>query len=473
MSVSNAELRRTLDATCISVKAKYASCTSAAKNLASAYAKLLRAEETREIKNSAKAINAYARAESAFRLYKTEYLACFKHYEDLVEEVTRLYSRLIELEKNPKAAKKLHSELAKFDAKDGDRRDALSKRVCDIDLTPEEPITVRPEKKEESAPVSSESARRETESVRSGVPFYPPYDPYRPSYPLNVAPASIDISGIVEDSVRAAMNKFVAVFEKRMDEYESALGEFEMPESQAQSAPVSPKAEVICDMESALLDEEERILEKLAEIAGRLRELSESILSVGASAIEIAGAQRDGAEEQKRINEMQRRTARDIQGVIVNQKLIAAEAAELAGAQAAQIEEQKANIENQKLINQSQAEIREMEKSIIEAEQAINDTVRELIAQQKSAIAQQSSIISQGQKNIQAQRELSARQAEVNELQKAALKEQKSVSRDLRKISSKSKSNGETPKELVDAAEEILAAPISDEVDLDTIKVEE
>ena len=92
MSASAQEIRRTLDATLISVKSKHESCTVAAKKLVRAYSILLRAEETREVKGNARAMSAYVRAESAFKLAKKEYYSAYER-----GELSGLLSKLLTL----------------------------------------------------------------------------------------------------------------------------------------------------------------------------------------------------------------------------------------------------------------------------------------------------------------------------------------------------------------------------------------
>ena len=525
MSASAKEIRRTLDATLISVKTKYESCTSAAKRLVRAYSVLLRAEETREIKNSSRAINAYARAESAFKLSKKEYFSAYKHYEELLSEALRLYSDLIDLEQSHRLARKLTAEMSRFEAKADANKEALLRRLSEAALAiDEEPVAASEASRVDSEPKAETAEHVYREERRES--YAPPYSPYGSMYPPQVAPASIDISGIVEDAVRTAMSKFLSVFEKRMNEYEAALEEIKVPaavanapRSEAEESFTGDTAEdkassetgeesLVPEMEMAVAYEEERILEKLGEIVEKLKRVSESLTELGASAIELAGAEAAAVEEQKRANDMQRRTARDIQGVLVNQKLISGEAAELAGAQAAAIEEQKANIENQKLIGTAQAEIAEMEKSIIEASAALGESVRELMSSQKSLISQQTSLINANAKNIDSQRELTERQAEVAAMQKAVEKEHKALTRDpRRRAKTKSDTAGEEGGEdssvskiaegivekkasenhgdgMTSAAEEIGCGSaeslnvedgtaVPDEVDLDSIKDEE
>ncbi len=473
---------------------------AAAKKLVRSYTVLLRAEDTKEAKGSAKANNAYVRAEAAFTLCKEEYISSYKHYEGLISEVSKLYMELAEAEEGSRAIKKITAELARFEAKEEAHKDALEKKLSDaalaVDMPESEPEAPaikatgaeasRAEAPREEAPAceaprcagAAEAPRsvpgrgeyREERYEHYAPPFY-----YGNSYPPHIAPASIDISGIVEDAVRAAMGKFVSVFEKRMNEYEAKLssvgiGTYTAPAASSASAPVLNNSGKAAEIGSAVILEEERLSEKMREIVEKLNTVSSALTEIGASAIALASAQAEAAEELKRANDMQRRTARDIQGVLVNQKLISGEAAELVGAQAAAIEEQKANIENQKLIGASQAEIAEMEKSLIEASAALSETAKELIAAQKALISQQSSLINSNAKNVDAQRDLSERQAEVTSLLKTAEKEHRALTKEPRKKNTKSKitkdavaANGGEAETFTEVAEEIIAVAVSAE----------
>lgn len=494
------EKKRALVANRSVVKDKYAICVVAAKKLNFAHNELLRAEEAKEIKNNAKNQTRYANAESAFKIAKKEYVSFVKIYDDLVMDIISAYSEIIS-EESPKSAKKLSAELSRFESKENSNKDALVEKIRGIDIKDAEaelkarPMESRPQ------PVR---IQREAEGERYGTRPQPQYtapqynppqyqsqpryyqqsDSYRP-YPQTppqyqqptIAPTSIDISGVVKDAVDAAMKKFVSAFERRIDEYTEALGAVELPAINVQAVNSGASVEVgsaVAAMAGEVLENERAIAEKLASLMDNIKELSDKLAELGASCMSLTKLQCDASEEARKANDMQRKLTRDIQGVIVNQKLIMQEAASLSGEQAALIEQQKANAENQKILDAASAEINEMQKSVLESENALAESVREVIATQKSIISSHQSVIGANMKNLELQRDLTEKQVEANTLQKSAISEHKQFLRELRRqrqqIAEKKKA---IEKELSEEGAEGESTVISEEIEIEALAANE
>ena len=418
MAANNEALKNKIEASKSAVREKYGKCKVAARNLKAAYEAMIEAEQKKEIAGTSKSIAKHAKAEIAFNAAKKEYVSSIELYDALVGEVLSLYNELI-LSESGKGAKKTRAQSEKFEINECSMRDKLSQTVAGIEdlesdiavgndrksKTVSEPIKERAEEKEikEERPMHTQ---RERADMRQDMPpqyqpyyvppHYVPYEnmyrpypptPYPPSPypPVGVAPASIDITPIVEDAVKAAMEKFKAAFAKSADEFTDGIEP--APSSGGVSADVCSAALV---MENEIAEGEREIVEKLSGLIENIKSISEEMIKLGAAYIELSSLQRDSLESQKQVNDMQRSLSRELQGVKTHQKLINQEQAEVSRAQAALIEEQKANAENQKLLVSAAEELREL------------------------------------------QRELAERQAEVTELQKAAMAENKQMLRSLK-----------------------------------------
>ena len=428
MAASNEALRNKIEASKSAVREKYGKCKGVARKLKALYEAMIEAEQQKEITGTSKSIAKHAKAEIALNAAKKEYLSNIELYDVLVEEVLSLYSELISSE-NEKGAKKARAQSEKFEINECCMRDRLSQTVMGIEglesdisadarksRTVSEPIKERAGEREMKDERTMHT-QRERADMRSDMhthyqphyipPHYAPYENmYRPYPPVGVAPASIDITPIVEDAVKAAMEKFTAAFAKSADGFMNGKT---AAAAEGVSADVCSAALV---MENEIAEGEREIVEKLSELIENIKSISKEMIALGAAYIELSALQRDAVESQKQVNDMQRSLSRELQGVKTHQKLINQEQAEVSRAQAALIEEQKANAENQKLLLSSAEELREL------------------------------------------QRELSEKQAEITELQKAAMAENKQMLRSLKnsarvKVRAKKTVSGEM-NELID-----------------------
>ena len=487
MASNNEAIRGKIEAAKSTAKDKYAVCKVAARRLASAYASLIEAEEIRDIKSGAKSIAKHAKAESVFNVAKKEYISFIRLYDELVEEVLSLYDELISSE-NAKGAKKARLEAEKFESHESYQRDVLFEIVKDIDglenseELPEAKKIFNQEKAKEATPAPVQNINEEhREKPQSepknyspyGMPHYMPFEPYRPYAPqgVHIAPASIDISPIVEDAVASAMEKFKQAFGKRAEAFIENMPKGEAAES-VQSSEVSG---AVLLMEEEVSETEKAVVERLSGVIENLKALSAEMTELGAAYMQLANTQKDAVNAQRKVNDMQRSLSRELQGVQANQKVINQDQADVSAEQAAVIEQQKANAENQKLLEAAQVEITEMQKSLLEAQKALEASVREVIASQKNIISGQQSIISQNFKNVELQRELTERQAEVSTLQKSIVSEHRQLARSVR-----SKNKTDRPKkalsaeanEIIEKSESEKKAPIPEEVELDKLKLE-
>lgn len=529
--VENDSLKGRIEAGKITVNDKYAVCKVAAKRLAMAHKALFEAEERKNEKNTSKAIAAYTLAEAGLNAAINEYASLVLLYEDLVESVLVLYDELMS-ESGAKAAKKLHSEAEKFENAQNYNKMKLAESVSSIKGVDEalaearrgaeaaRPSKSQPtmaketvseqgfeekrsfEREEPSRNASREHSeqsqrepRRESHvhhtphayaqphSVPYTVPYYmPPHDyyyrPYPPQPSVNIAPASIDISEIVEDAVASAMEKFKSAFARRADRF---IENIPTENAEADEKTVTPAlSSTATELEGQVLESESAIVEKLSTLMESIKTLTAEMTELGAAYIELASAQRDAVDAQRRVNDMQRALSRELQGVQANQKVINQDQAAVSGEQAALSEQQKASVENQKLVTAAQGELADMQKNVISAQAALEESMRELIATQKGIIQSHQSIIGSSARTVELQRELTERQSELNSLQKSAMSEHKQLARALRNKAKAHADKKELPKKeegessLSQIADNIVEnAELPEEVVLDELKVED
>ena len=444
MAANNEALKNKIEASKSAVRKKYGKCKVAARNLKAAYEAMIEAEHKKEIAGTSKSIAKHAKAEIAFNAAKKEYVSSIELYDALVGEVLSLYNELISSESG-KGVRKTRAQSEKFEINECSMRDKLSQTVAGIEALESdiaddirksrplnEPLKERAEEKEIKEERPAHAPRERADMPPQYHPYYIPphhaydnmYRPYPPTpyQPVGVAPASIDITPIVEDAVKAAMEKFKAAFAKSADEFTDGLEA--APASDGVSADVCSAALV---MENEIAEGEREIVEKLSGLIENIKSVSEEMIKLGAAYIEIAGIQRDALESQKQVNDMQRSLSRELQGVKTHQKLINQEQAEVSRAQAALIEEQKANAENQKLLVTAAEELREL------------------------------------------QRELAEKQAEVAELQKAAMAENKQM---LRSLKNGARVKARAKKTVSAEMNELIDKKLSDENNSESVNTE-
>ena len=453
---------------------KYAICLVAARAIVENHNNLIYAEEDRDIKNTDRAIEKHEAAEISFNQAVKDFIGFTRSYDIAVEKITALYVELVETD-CAKGAKRARADAERFEDFESYRKDKLFDIVRDISgirkaynesaKSESQADAPKAPSVENELPVQQKNGQvdinRDTQGAEyAGIgnasayqtvsqPAFQPrreynpqqyigYDPHRQYAPqgVNIAPASIDISGIVEDAVASAMNKFKAVFEKRVSEFSDK----ESTEGDTVSTAAAEVSGAIMNMEAEIAESELEIVKKLEEIIGKLKVISDEMINLGASYIDLLHTQKDAGESQKKINDTQRTLVREIQGVQANQKIIFKEQSSVSAEQSALIERQRANAESQAMLNSAQAEVSELQRSITEAHCALAETAKEILSSQKSIISTQHSIMNVNAKNIELQRDLTARQAEANSLQKSVATEHRQL---MRKMTSQDKSTNE------------------------------
>jgi len=441
------DLRRRIEATKSKANDKYAICRVAARKLASAHRDMAEAEERRDAKNNSRSAAAHAVAENAFKSAMREYASFVSLYDSLVTEVLDLYDALI-AEEGARVAKRIQAEAEKFENQQSFQRARLQELVDGISgieaaigeakqankatrrpsYNREEPAIQREEPQHESYNIpKTQPVYTQPQSTPYGAPYYPPMqqDYYRPYPPqgYSIAPASIDISAIVEDAVASAMEKFKAAFDKRADAFIENMPEQEAPSEQGDSPEL---AVALCN---EIAESEATVIEKLTALMEKMKGLTAELTELGAAYLELSNVKTDAVEAERRINDMQRSLAREIQGVQAKQKVLNQDQAALSAEQTVLAEEQRASLENHKLLLGGVAEISDMQKTVKEAQDAIDSSMRELLTSQKSMISTHQSIIAANAKAAELSREITERQAELTAIQKNAMAEHKHLAR--------------------------------------------
>ena len=307
--------------------------------------------------------------------------------------------------------------------------------------------------------------------------YYPAPDPYaayapRPAYApmpepevhrqsVKIEPVSVDISDKVEQAVDFAMKKLSASLEKKIESYIANLV-IPMPEMPVMPAPVQVPvysggvSAQSTEIAEKVAEDEDVIIEKLTALLAGLRKITEEYVKLNAAYVEMANKQKDISELQKQTNDMQRLTAREAQGVQVNQKVINTDQVTVAQEQAIIYETQKSVTEKQKLISESQVNMQDQQKAVIDTQAALEDAMKVVMNTQRDIIATQQAIIAGNNRNIETQKELTTLQVETANMQKEAGALQRQILRDQKAIGEKQKEAVDMQKEITDCVRDVI-----------------
>ncbi len=178
---------------------------------------------------------------------------------------------------------------------------------------------------------------------------------------VNIAPINIDISDVVSRAVSATVAKLSARLDGKLSEYADSLV---IPTPAVNSAPEAVPAGADGERLLALAKEEAASFAELKKITEALGELNSKIQELNEACRIAAEAQRQLADEQKRIAEAQREASDE-------QKRVA-EAQRETGAMLTEITEaQRSTYEGQLKIALDQKQVAEMQKKTIRLQQGI------------------------------------------------------------------------------------------------------
>lgn len=427
--MSRDDLKRRIETAKLAVTDKYAICRVAAKRLREAHGEMRGADEKLGTRFGARAKNVYAAAENEFNTALKEFSSFVARYDALVDEVMALYDEIAA--DDSRGAHKIYAEAEKFESQQSFQRERLFESVSGIegvvrdkneqkDRTPWQ----KNEPKHKDMPIDephegeyyvNKAPRAYAHSAREGAPqFYrapePQYYPHHTE--VSVMPMSIDISNIVEDAVAAAMEKFKRAFDKRADRY-------------IDSIEPTPCKEIRENGENVEASGENDGKDALSDVISKVSSISSDMQALASQYEALASSKEDAFAAMQKVNDIQRSTARELQGALAKQKVMSQDQAALSTEQAALAERLKANLENHKLLLDVAAEISDMQKTISEAQEALKTSMQELLASQKALIATHQSIIAANQKAASTSQDITERQAELNRIQRNVMAEHK------------------------------------------------
>ncbi|MBQ9085019.1 MAG: hypothetical protein IJY24_05120 [Clostridia bacterium] len=154
---------------------------------------------------------------------------------------------------------------------------------------------------------------------------------------VNIAPITIDVSGIVERAISATIDKLNAGMERKISEYLAGLT-LPAPQVNTQPTQKTKDASGVIDAIDTVMGYEEQIIGRIRGICDTLSSIIDGLVALTTTAGELSDKQQQLAALQRQINELQRQTARDQQGVVVNQRLISEEQKAVSAETASQLD---------------------------------------------------------------------------------------------------------------------------------------
>jgi len=259
---------------------------------------------------------------------------------------------------------------------------------------------------------------------------------------VSVAPVTIDVTPIVENAIRATMQRLEAGFEMKIKSY---LDNLVIPTPEIKPVAVTEEVKVATvsselaktvsansELEAHILEEQTALYERLSTMCTSIQTLTEKIVELSTTYMALTSKHKDITELQKQVNDMQRQTQRDQQGVQVAQKVINNDQVEVVAAQALIKEQQEKLVTEQKELTEKQAEIIRMQDAVVAAE-------KELEVQMKALLSTSQTIVQGAVRIEEAQKSIAERQAEVAQSQKETLTAQKQVQKEQRSVAEKQK----------------------------------
>lgn len=283
--------------------------------------------------------------------------------------------------------------------------------------------------------------------------YYPPYmmDPYMAFPVMYPQPqpqnngAELNVQKTVEQAVREATAQIFASVDAKIESCIADIrGELGSLKEAAKCEPETVEAVVPADeapaqepvQQTAPEEKEETVQEnaitlpkiegeaetvaKLTGLVESLKALMEQIDGIYAEAQKISEKGKAMAEIQKNVNELQRNSVRESQGIQVKQKLVNQDQSKLA-------EEQEEILQQQKLIAEKQTQVSETQKATADGFVAITEAQGVIDTAMKSTLQAQKAMLQSNAKNTELQRELSGKQLELVASQREVIAAQKQL----------------------------------------------
>lgn len=276
---------------------------------------------------------------------------------------------------------------------------------------------------------------------------------------VNVAPINIDVTPIVERAISAAIDQLSTTLDKKIADYVAGIS---LPAPTPTAVPALPTsapsgAAALGELESAILEDERALYEQLKSMYEGLGTMVDGVVEVAATYKTLTAKLREVADMQKQVNELQRVTMRDQQGIQANQKVINNDQLELNASQRLLSEQQAKVSETVRSLAEAQDAALALETNMIEKQTGINTAIEAIVAKQDSitATAQKLAVTQDG--IVVKQTAIAEAQKETQEAQRKLQREQKSISQ--RQPTAEGKPDRKTKKKKTDkAAEEAVEA---------------
>ena len=436
------------------VSVSFKECRRAADKLAAAYLAYATAKDNYELKPKARNLRRVERAKdnyddavSEYRL-KTDFLN--KHNSEvlaLFEEYSEMLSRT-----SARGASRVSDKAQKYTFEFEERRAQLGDILAEVPL-PEEKKTEGDDEKPAAYGFESTDVGVSDDEKKSVQPaevkpqsVFREYEEYRPQ--IRFAPVSLDISDKVERAVDFTIQKLTEALEERIGDWSKTAvptAPAAITEDNRKLAHPMPDSDVqaVIERSGALAEGISALMAKLEAMTADLSRLNESYRQIEEKIHEIS-------EAQKQTNDMQRTTAREAQGVQVNQRVINKEQNEVAHEQVLLQQMQKGATEQQKILTEAQAQMQESHKAALESQATLEESMKAVLRTQRDIINTQQSVVAASAKCIESQKELTALQAEAQNMQKEASTAQRQLIREQRAV-------GEKQREIADMQSEIAA----------------
>ncbi len=247
---------------------------------------------------------------------------------------------------------------------------------------------------------------------------------------VNVAPINIDVTPIVERAISAAIDQLSTTLDKKIADYVASLS---LPAPTNASVSATPSsapngAAALGELEVAILEDERALYEQLKSLYEGLGAIVDGAVEVVATYKTLTAKLREVADMQKQVNELQRVTMRDQQGIQASQKVINNDQLELNASQRLLSEQQAKVSETVRSLAEAQDAALQLETNMLEKQTGINTAIEAIVAKQDSitATAQKLALTQDG--IVAKQTAIAEAQKETQEAQRKLQREQKSIS---------------------------------------------
>lgn len=285
---------------------------------------------------------------------------------------------------------------------------------------------------------------------------------------VNVAPINIDVTPIVERAISAAIDQLSTTLEAKIADYVEKLN-IPAPTVTPAAAPVvfpvaTPVAQggatALGELEGAILEDEKALYEQLKTMYEGIGTMVDGVVEIVATYKTLTAKLREVADMQKQVNELQRVTMRDQQGIQANQKVINNDQLELNASQRLLSEQQAKVSETVRSLGEAQDAALVLETNMLEKQANINSAIEAIVAKQDSITVTAQKLAVTQDSIVAKQTAIAESQKETQELQKKLQKEQKTISQ--RQPTSEGKPERKTKKKKSDKAAE---APVEASTD--------